>query len=239
LKDPFSKDIPIYCACGHIISHYPTLNPPRGAKLIMSKGCKVCKEGVPGTPTPAYAALQWRHWTMRWKKPGLDSCMGVRGLIPENKTASYVIIHILNAKSVLDIGAGCWRLLKACHQNGIKRLAGTELPIERAKECKPEYVEGYFNLRPFPLPWKDKEFDVVYQCNSLPNMVSSDIPHVLDEMVRIGKLIVMAGSWRCRFWEWKTRTAIEKIRWMRDLIESRCELVSTHKHNVTVWKPKN
>lgn len=149
--------------------------------------------------------------------------MGGRGIGPENLRALEAILG-LQARSVLEVGPGCWRFARAALAAGL-HVSAVELPVGRAAGLRPEGVPCLFAWRAAPLPWADGAFDVVYQRNAVPNMPGGDVGRALDEMRRVARALVWSGDLRCRFAPRKS-SAGSRASWMRAELKQRWRVAS-------------
>ena len=184
-----------------------------------------------------------KHWTKRWKAEHLDSYLGGRGIGRENLTAAKLVADRLKAESVLELGPGSWRFARVCIEHGVKNFVGMESKIgeERSLTLKPDqalsiYVDDFSRID-FP----NKSFDVVYQCNTVPNLLATQIRPCLLEVARVGKLFVWAGDLRCRFWDLPRVTMRERRSWMRAMLSELfedVEHVGDSLFDIQVLKPR-
>lgn len=183
---------------------------------------------------------QRSHWKKRWGREKLDHYMGGRGITPVNRAAAHVVIDLLKAKSVVDIGGGTFRFLKFCRSldNSI-RCAATEIDLPAVRKYAIPEIDIHYSMIPYPLPWPDKSFDVAYQNNTLANMQSRHVPGVVAEMARVASIIVFANGCGSRFWEGRKPITAGKLKeWMLGILSNNAELISTHEFGITVWKTK-
>jgi hypothetical protein len=159
------------------------------------------------------AVLAKKHWLKRWAAPGrLDRYLGGRNLGTGNRSALDAILA-LPARTVLELGPGCYRFARVATEAGLE-VSAVELPIPRAAGLRPAAVATWFSWRPWPLPWPDDAFDVVYQQNAVPNLPSRSIMPCLRELMRLAPVLVWSGDLRPRFWEDGKAKGGERAAWM-------------------------
>lgn len=129
----------------------------------------------------------------------------------------------LSARTVLELGPGCYRFARVATEAGLE-VTAVELPISRAAGLRPPPVATWFTWHPERLPWADNHFDVCYQQNMIPNLPSRSILAVLAEATRVSRILVWSGDLRPRFWEDGRALGGERAEWMRARLEELFEV---------------
>lgn len=182
-------------------------------------------------------AWQLAHWARRWSARKTDWYMGrcIQG--PQAEHVRLILKHV-RPTSFLDVGAGHWKVLEFLARKGIPRLAGTELPVAAARVPPPPGIEAHVSESPWPLPWPDKTFDLAYQNNAVAAMAVDDIPHVVDEMCRVARLIAWGQGYEPRFWDKAPPRGNHAVsEWLLDVLTSRAKLVRVWPAELTIWRP--
>ena len=188
-------------------------------------------------------AEQNHYWNYIWKyrvKPNGWSDYFHKGPLEIHCQQAAYICNILKAESCLDFGAGMWDFLKELKRLGLKKIAGIEYDHPTAKAVKPKDIEGHFCKVPFPFPYKDKEFDVVYQHNSLCHVIAPWLPNVLEEMCRVGTILMIGQGNYSRYWDGPRETPIsDRKPCFKQELENCAEFIAAPLTNTTLWKPKD
>ena len=174
------------------------------------------------------------HWKARWKRKIIDPFTN-DVLKPHQGRHGKMIRGRLQAKSCVEFGCGCFTFLRYLHQLNIKKLAGIELDIDRIKEMKPDYVDGFFSNDSYVYPWKDKEFDVSYQYNAIANVESNKIPLIISELCRISKYLVYGRGLFPRFKQGDVAYYDFSSEWMLDELRKHGKLILVQ-YDALIWR---
>lgn len=96
------------------------------------------------------------------------------------------IMERLPAK-VLDVGCGLGTLVRLLRSYGVEAYGIDNAEVLKEKFWKEDYflMENAMNL-----PFKDKEFDVVFSSDFFEHVMEEDIDDVAEEMRRVGKTVI-------------------------------------------------
>jgi SAM-dependent methyltransferase len=127
-------------------------------------------------------------------------------ITPFGMSAAWYIVRVqlLEVESALEVGCGFGRLIAFLAQNPgdkLKRLCGLELSttmIERSKEFLSKVPlkipVDIFNGDARSLPFKDKEFDMIYTHVCLTHIPPEYMTEIHKEMDRVAKKYIMLGE---------------------------------------------
>jgi len=116
--------------------------------------------------------------------------------IPIGDGRFKVLKDVLNPKSVLDVGCAYGLMVRLCLENGIPAM-GTDVSRWCEKQAE-TIIPGHFvRGNAWDLPFKDKEFDVIYCTGVLEHIPENLIDKTFSEFIRVADRYFIDVSFDC------------------------------------------
>ena len=110
--------------------------------------------------------------------------------------ARFKVLQSFNPKSVLDVGCAYGLTVKRCLDAGIYSM-GTDISKFCEKQAEILIPGHYIRATAWDLPFKDKEFDVIFCTGVLEHLPESKIEQTFSEFVRVADRYLLDISFDC------------------------------------------